>query len=335
MVYGGALVFDGHMDTPLRIVDEGLDLGERHPDGHADLPRMREGGLDAAFLAAWVDPAYGHRRALARAEELIAAIRGAAETHADQAGFATSAADVRQLAGLGRIALLAGVEGGHALEGRVENAARLYDLGARYLTLTWMNSNAFADAAGGEALHGGLSDLGRELVAEMNRLGLMIDLSHAAPSTFSEVLEATADPVVVSHSATEVLGPHFRNLSNDQLRGIADNGGLIGINFFARYLAPGSRTVPDWTVIVDHIERVVDIAGIDHAALGSDFDGVPQLPDGMTGVEDLPKIADALEGRGYKGDDLAKILGANWLRVLERVVDRTVTNRQPISPSAR
>ncbi len=310
------------MDTPLRLVDEGLDLGERHRDGHADLPRMLEGGLDAVFMAAWVDPAYLPDRALARAEELIRSIRGAAETHAEQAGFATSAAEVRRLAAQGRIALLAGVEGGHALENRVENAERLYDLGARYLTLTWMNSNSFADAAGGVALHGGLSNAGRELVAEMNRLGMLIDLSHAAKSTFRDVLEATAAPVVVSHSATEAHGPHFRNLSDDQLRGIAENGGLVGINFFARYLAPdlapGGGAMPDWTVIVDHIERVIEVAGVDHAALGSDFDGFPTLPDGMTGVQDLPMIAAEIERRGYRGDDLGKILGGNWLRVLER-----------------
>lgn len=309
------------MDTPLRIIDEGLDLGVRHPDGHADLPRMREGGLDAVFLAAWVDPAYAPDRAMARAEALVAAIRGAAEAHSDRAGFATSATDVRRLAADSRIAFLAGVENGDALEGQVGNAARLHALGARYLTLTWMNSNAFADAAGGEALHGGLSDAGRELVAEMNRLGMLIDLSHAAPSTFWMVLEATADPVVVSHSATEVRGGHFRNLSDDQLRGIAANGGLIGINFFARYLAPGSDTIPNWAVIVDHIERVIEVAGIDHAALGSDFDGFPTLPEGLRGVEDLPRIAAELERRGYAGGDLGKVLGGNWLRLLETVVD--------------
>lgn len=317
-MYKDHLVFDGHMDTPLRLVDQGMDLGVRQPDCHADLPRMREGGLDAVFMAAWVDPAYLPDRALARTEGLIGAIRGAAETHSEQAGFATSAAEVRRLAAQGRIALLAGVEGGHALEGRVENAARLHELGARYLTLTWMNSNAFADAAGGEALHGGLSDLGRELVAEMNRLGMLIDLSHAAKSTFRDVLEATAAPVVVSHSATEARGPHFRNLSDDQLRGIAENGGLVGINFFSRYLAPGDDANPDWTVIVDHIERVIEVAGVDQVALGSDFDGFPTLPNGMTGVQDLPMITAELERRCYRGGDLGKILGGNWLRVLER-----------------
>ena len=320
-MYAGHLVIDGHIDTALRLLDEDLDLGARQPDGHADLPRMREGGLDAVFLAAWVDPAYAPDRAMARAEALLAAIRAAAEGNADRAGFALSAADIRRLAADSRIAFLAGVENGEALEGRIENAARLHALGARYLTLTWMNSNAFADAAGGEDLHGGLSDLGRDLVVEMNRLGMLIDLSHAAPTTFWNVLEATAAPVVVSHSATEARGPHFRNLSDDQLRGIAGNGGLVGINFFARYLAPGAAVVPHWTAIVDHIERVIDAAGIDHAGLGSDFDGFPILPEGMSGVEDLPGIAAELERRGIRGEDLAKVLGGNWLRVLERSPD--------------
>lgn len=323
-VYRGAIVFDGHMDTALRIVDEGVDLGRRTPEGHADLPRMREGGLDAAFLAAWVDPAYAPDRARERCETLLSAIRDVAETHADRAGFAASAAEVREIVAAGRIALLAGIENGQALEGRLENVERFRELGVRYMTLTWMRPNELGDAGGGETVHGGLTDFGRAVVREMERLGMLVDLAHASPATFWDALDVAAGPVVVSHAATEVRGRHPRNLSDDQIRAVGETGGLVGIAFMPAYLSPEAASPPDFTAIVDHLERLVEVAGIDHAALGSDFDGVPGLPAGIDGVQDLPRIAAELERRGWAASDLARVLGENWLRVIE-AVDRVAT----------
>lgn len=316
-MYDGALVVDGHMDTPLRLLDRGVDFLARGIDGHVDLPRLRAGGVDAVFFAAFVDPVFAPDRARARAEALLAVIRQTADANPGTIGFATSAADVRRLAAEGRMALLAGIENGQALEGRVENAAHFHALGVRYLTLTWMHSNEWADAAGDAPVHGGLSPAGRELVTECNRLGMLIDLAHAAPTTVRDVLERTVAPVVVSHSATEARGAHPRNLSDEQLRAVAANGGLVGVNFFSRYLAPNDAANPPWTVIVDHIERIVQVAGVACAALGSDLDGVPQLPEGFRGAEDFPLVCGELERRGYTGDDLARILGGNWLRLLE------------------
>jgi len=315
-VYGGALLVDGHMDTPLRMVDEGVDVGARLGDGHADLERLRQGGVDAVFMAAWIDPAIpaGHR--MERAERLLHAIQGVAVAHPTRVVFATTAAAVRQAAASGRAALLAGVENAEALDGDPENAVRLHALGARYLTLTWMNSNVFADAAGGERLHGGLSDLGRRLVDRLNEVGILIDLSHASVETFGEVLDRSARPPIVSHSATEALGPHLRNLSDEQLRELAKRGGVMGVNFFPRYLAPRTGTC-DWTAIVDHLERAIQVAGPSHVALGSDLDGIPYLPGGFSGAEDFPLIAAELERRGLAGDDLMAVLGGNWLRALE------------------
>ncbi len=320
MTWDGALVVDGHMDTPLRLVDEGRDLGDRLP-GHADLPRMREGGLDAVFLAAWVDPALAPGRTLARAEALLGAIRSAGERHPDQAGLATTAADVRRLAAEGRVALLAGVENGQALEGRVESVARLHALGARYLTLTWMNSNELGDAAGGEPLHGGLTALGRDVVAEMGRVGMLVDLSHAARSTFDQALALARGPVVVSHAATEVRGAHPRNVSDEQIRAVAATGGLVGVAFMPRYLVPDDPGAADVGVIADHLERIAEVAGAAHAALGSDLDGVPSLPRGIAGVQDLPAVPGELARRGWSEADLAAVLGGNWLRVLESLDD--------------
>ena len=321
MSWKGALVIDGHMDTPLKLVDEGHDLADRLP-GHADLPRMREGGLDAVFLAAWIDPAFAPDRALARAERLLASIRDAAKRHPDLARFATTAAEVRDAAAAGKVALLAGVENGQALEGNPENVQRLHRLGARYLTLTWMNSNDLGDAGGGEELHGGLSALGREVVAEMGRVGMLVDLSHAAPSTFWDALAVAAGPVVVTHAGTEARGPHPRNVSDEQIRAVAATGGLVGIAFMPGYLVPNDPGAADIGVVADHIERIVDVAGIDCPALGSDFDGVPRPPRGLEGVQDLPAIPAELGRRGYSDQDVARILGGNWLRVLDSLGNR-------------
>ncbi len=304
------------MDTPLRIVDDGVDIGARLDEGHVDLVRLREGRVDAVFMAAWIDPTIPFGRRLPRAERLLAAIRGTAEAHPDRARYVTTANELRRAVAEGRTALLAGVENAQALDDDLGNVIRLHSLGARYLTLTWMNSNAFADAAGAERLHGGLSELGKHLVDELDRAGVLVDLAHASPETFWEVLDRSARPPVVSHSATEAGGPHPRNLSDDQLRGLAEKGGLAGINFFPPYLAPDARTC-DWTVVVDHIDRAVQVAGLPHIALGSDLDGIPSLPEGFRGAQDFPLIAAELERRGYEGNDLEAILGGNWLRALE------------------
>lgn len=310
------------MDTPLRLVDEGVDIGSRLADGHADLTRLEEGGVDAVFMAAWIDPAIPPGKRMARVERLLEAIRGVALAHPGRAAFVTDAAGVRWATGTGRIALLAGVENAEALDGEIGNAARLRALGVRYLTLTWMNSNVFADAAGGERRHGGLSALGRRLVAELDGLGILVDLSHASVETFGDVLQRAERAPIVSHSATEVFGAHPRNLSDLQVRALAERGGVMGVNFFPRYLAPGKEAC-DWTSIVDHLERAIQVAGPRHVALGSDLDGIPFLPDGFSGAQDFVRIANELERRGIVGDALSAVLGGNWLRMLEDL-DRTV-----------
>ncbi|MDX1661118.1 MAG: dipeptidase [Gemmatimonadota bacterium] len=313
----GSLVVDGHMDTPLKIVDDGVDVGERDDRVQADLPRMREGGVDAVFLAAWIDPVYAGDGAFERCADLLASIEETARRHPDRATAATTAEEVRAIAREGRIALLAGVENGQALEGRLENVERLRELGARYLTLTWMNTNDLGDAGGAEAVHGGLTAFGRRVIAEMERVGLIVDLAHAAPATFEDALEVATTSVVVSHACTEVRGAHPRNLTDDQIRAVAATGGVVAIAFMPHYLCPTAPEAADVAVIVDHLEHVAEVAGVDHVALGSDFDGMPALPDGIEGVEDLPRIAAELERRGWRPDELDRLLGGNWLRVLE------------------
>lgn len=314
-MYGSALVFDGHMDTPLRMVDDGVDLGVRREAGHTDLPRLAQGGVDAVFLAAWIDPAFADGRARARAETLIAAVRAAAGAYPERCAFATTADEVRAAAAGGRIALLAGIENGQALEGDPANVAHFRALGARYLTLTWMNSNELGDAAGAEPASGGLSPLGRDVVAEMERCGMLVDLAHAAPRTFWDAIDVAGRPVVVSHAATEARGPHPRNVTDDQIRAVAGTGGLVGVAFYPGYLDPASGRCGR-EAIVEHLLRIVDVAGADHAALGSDLDGIPRLPEDFRGAQDFALVAADLEARGVAGADLAKVLGGNWLRLL-------------------
>lgn len=325
-MYGESLVFDGHMDTPLRMVDDGVDLGVRRESGHVDLPRLAEGGVDAVFLAAWVDPTLADGRARARAEALIGAVRDAARANPERCSFATSAEDVRAAAASGRVALLTGIENGQALEGDPGAVARFAALGVRYLTLTWMNSNELGDAAGAEPAAGGLTNLGREVIAEMEREGMLVDLAHAAPTTFWDALEVARRPVVVSHAATEARGPHPRNLADDQIRAVAETGGIVGIAFYPAYLYPG-RERCGREAIVEHLMRILEVAGADHAALGSDLDGVPRLPDGFRGAQDFPLVAADLERRGLTGAELGKVLGGNWLRMLAAAADPVVAGR--------
>jgi membrane dipeptidase len=315
-MFGDAIVFDGHMDTPLRMVDDGVDLGARREAGHADLPRLAEGGVDAVFLAAWIDPALADGRARARAETLLGAVRATADAHPERCAFATTADRVRATAASGRIALLAGIENGQALEGDPGLVARFAALGARYITLTWMNSNELGDAAGGEPAAGGLTALGREVIAEMETCGMLVDLAHAAPATFWDAVEVAHHPVIVSHAGTEARGPHPRNLSDEQIRAVAATGGIVGIAFYPAYLdPPHGRCGRD--AIVEHLLRVLEVAGPETAALGSDLDGVPRLPDDFRGAQDFGLVAADLEARGVRGDELAKVLGGNWLRMLE------------------
>lgn len=310
------IVFDGHMDTPLRLVDDGVDFGARRTEGHADLPRLAAGGVDAVFLAAWVDPALADGRARARAETLIGAIRGAARAHPDRAAFATSSAEVRAAAASGRVALLAGIENGQALEGDPANVARFAGLGVRYLTLTWMNSNELGDAAGDEPAAGGLTALGREVVGELERHGVLVDLAHAAPTTFRDAVAAASRPVIVSHAATEARGPHPRNVTDDQIRMVAETDGIVGVAFYPAYLDPSNGRCRR-EAIAEHVMRIVEVAGPRHAALGSDLDGIPRLPEGFRGAEDYGAVVEDLRDRGLDGEELASVLGGNWLRVLD------------------
>ncbi len=310
---------------------------------HTDLARLATGGVDAQFFSIWPSAAYydpddpRSGRSFARANEMIDALLGQIERHPDRLEMARSSADIRRIAADGRIAALLGVEGGHAIEHDLANLRALYGRGVRYMTLTWSFSHSWADASGdpmqsAERLHGGLTEFGRSVVREMNALGMLVDISHVSDETFWDVLDAAKAPVIASHSSVRALAPHPRNLSDEMLAAVAANGGVVMINFSTMYLDP-RKTTPrayawDWlrhaggsatTVghVVDHIDHVVRVAGIDHVGIGSDFDGTPFLPGGLQHAGEFPNLTAELLVRGYAEGDVRKILGENLLRVLD------------------
>ena len=355
-----AIVVDGHNDLPWRIRDrwglelERVELDRRLEEGHTDLVRLREGGVDVQFWAAYVPVRYMEQGAYRMTLEQIDLIERLTERYPDVLEMAYSASDVRRIVDDGRIASMIGVEGGHAIENSLDRLRELYEAGARYMTFTHSATLDWVDAAGDEARHGGLTEFGREVVREMNRLGMMVDISHVTAEAMRDVLDASSAPVIFSHSSCRALADHPRNVPDDVLARLAENGGVVMVNFYSGFLLEeGACNIRDifrdeariraenpdpddlarakerWQAehptppgdvgtIVDHIDHVVRVAGIDHVGLGSDFDGVAMLPAGMEDVSKLPAITVELVRRGYSDDEAKKILGGNLLRVLRR-----------------
>ncbi len=360
-LHRAALVVDAHDDVLTAIVDYDYDLGmdgdepgdrnlflyhglpwlpfpPRGPDVRADmdLARIREGGLDVQFFPMWVRcdlyesgiPGQSEQRVL----DMVEALREQVRRHPADLQIATSAADVEGIVSEGKLAALLAVEGGHAIEGRLETLARFRALGVRYMTLTHTCSHGWADSSDGDPLHGGLSDFGREVVREMNRLGILVDVSHASDATFWDVIEVARAPVIASHSSARALAPHPRNLADDMIRAIGSSGGVVMVSFLPLHIDPEktpASLLSGWhwfthprggetplALVVDHIDQVVRVAGIEHVGLGSDFDNTPFAPEGLRDVGDYPNLTEELLRRGYSEADVRKILGGNALRVL-------------------
>jgi membrane dipeptidase len=372
-IHDSAIVIDTHADTPQRFIDEHFDIGSVTPvsQGNVDLQKARQGNLGAEFFSIWVDPQTSAGRYTQRALDLIDAVYQQAARHPDQMVMAFSAEDiVRARTGPHkRLAALMGVEGGHAIEGDIRVLRDFYRLGARYMTLTWSNTNELGDSSGDindpkVQHHNGLTSFGKQVVLEMNGLGMMVDISHVADKTFWDTMAVTKAPVIASHSSARALVNAPRDMTDDMLRAVAKNGGVVDVNFYSafddenfrnaeaaqhkeveaateqyiakqkaagkpvnymevdhiqrEYLAKIPR--PPLKSMIDQIDHIAKVAGIDHVGLGSDFDGVSgALPQGMDSVADLPKITQALLDRGYKPEDIKKILGGNLLRVFRQV----------------
>lgn len=335
-LYARSIVIDMHNDMPTKILDEGYDPDVRHTPatGHTDLPRLMESGVTAVFLVAWVDATFTRATpdgSFARALAAVDVVEGFIARHPERLIAATGGDDVRRAKASGRIAVFLGVEGGHAIEGSLDRLRAFSQRGVRYLTLTWNNGNGWAGSSIGieGTRMGGLTDFGRAVIAEMNRLGMLVDVSHASDATVADVLATSTAPIIASHSSARALSDHPRNLTDAQIRAIAAAGGVINVNFYARFIDPVFRAAMDagavlpvtpLSVLIDHIAHVATVAGIEHVGLGSDFDGMSALPEGVPDVTGLPRIADALLARGYAETDVSRVLGGNMLRLLDRVL---------------
>ncbi|CAN5600659.1 dipeptidase [soil metagenome] len=352
-IHYDTIVLDGHIDTPSLMLSRGYQLGTRHRSDHVDLPRMVEGGLDGGFFAIYVARSYGEGAAAEqRAIAMISELRRQVE-QLDGAQMAVTAEDVRQITRSGRRAILMGLEGGHALRGSTETLQRLAAEGIRYVTLTHNNTNSWADSSQDQPRWNGVNQLGENLIREMNRLGVLVDVSHVSDDTVRDAIRISSAPIIASHSTARALVNNVRNLPDDLIRGIASTGGVVMINFFdptvnsgltEEVMAAAYRRVERnhggdlrmiWSAvfaeqqargigrgsvsdIVDHIEHVIRVAGVEHVGLGSDFDGVGALPVGMEDTVRLPFITYELLRRGHSEVDVRRVLGGNTLRVLER-----------------
>jgi membrane dipeptidase len=352
-------VFDGHNDLPWEIRSKAassfarLDISQRQPSLHTDIPRLREGNVGAQFWSVYV-PADTARRgvALQQTLEQIELVRSMIERYPDVFELAYTAADVERIRRAGKIASLIGVEGGHAIEDSLENLRRLRRLGAAYMTLTHSGTLAWADSATDRPQHGGLTPFGEEVVKEMNRLGMLVDLSHVSPETMKDALHVSTAPVIFSHSSARAVADHPRNVPDDVLALVARNRGVVMVNFFSGFIVPSAarrssamstvqrqlrekypqdadfqRAFRRWQRenpldpgmlqhVVDHIDHLVRVAGIDHVGLGSDFDGVTSLPAQLSDVSTYPLISQELLNRGYTTAEIHQIMSGNILRVM-------------------
>jgi len=309
-----AVVVDLHSDTILEVAAGKRDVAVRGTTGHIDLPRLREGGVDAQVFALFIHPREAGR-GFRRATELLDAFDALVRAHRELAP-ATTVEAIERAAGAGGVAAVLSVENGSALDGDLANLDRLHARGVRILSLTWNRSNDLADGAL-EEVHGGLSPLGRQVLARMRELRMIVDVSHLSEKAFWNVLGATTGPLLATHSNAAGLTPHPRNLSDRQLRALAARGGVVGVNFYPAFT--GGETIGH---VLAHVDYLVTVAGADHVALGSDFDGFTATVTGLEDVSRLPALTAGLAARGYSPEDIRKILGGNALRVFRTVWGR-------------
>jgi membrane dipeptidase len=317
-------VLDLHADTAKLMDKLGYDLALRHDRpmptranvfGHVDLPRMRDGGLAGQFFSFWTAP-YPQRGCARSVADQLDAIDVAMAKHPTELAWTRTGAEVRAAKAAGQIAALGGIEGGQALEGQLEPIAAFSRRGVRYLGLLHFSANAIGRPAKGRGADGGigLTGFGRDVVRECERTGVIVDLAHINRRGFFDALALATQPPMVSHTGVLGVHQHWRNIDDEQLRAIADKGGCVGVIFARRYL--GSASID---AVVDHLLHILDVAGDDLPALGSDFDGFVVPPEGLEDVAALPNLTVALSRRGVAPRVLEKILGGNVLRVLDAV----------------
>lgn len=371
-VHQATYVFDGHNDLPWEIRSKGsrslekIDISQPQPQLHTDIKRLREGGVGAQFWSVYV-PASADRTGQAHQMTLeqIDIVHAMMQKYPETFELARTYADVVRIRQAGKIASMIGVEGGHSIENSLEKLRRLFDLGARYMTLTHNQSLDWAAACKDQTGTMGLSEFGKVVVLEMNRLGMLVDLSHVAPETMQATLDICQAPIIFSHSSSRTVADHVRNVPDRILRQLPGNGGIVMINFFSGFIVPQSAQITSrmlelervWeqqhpedseaiareraryraenplipgTVhdVVEHIDHAVKVAGIDHVGIGSDFDGVPMLPKGLEDVSCYPVITQLLLDRGYSPQGIDKIMSGNMLRVLRQAEQAAIKLQQ-------
>ena len=375
-VHRSALVIDTHADTPQRFVDEHFDFAGPLDGGNLNLESAQKGNLGAEFFSIWVEPALYKGQYARRTLELIDSVKQQVAKNPKQMMFVATPEGIEYAHRTHKFAVLMGIEGGHSIEGSIPLLRQYYALGVRYMTLTWANSNGWADSSGDiddkSVTHTkeGLTEFGKDVVYEMNRLGMMVDISHVSDRTFFRTLNISRAPVIASHSSARALCDAPRNMTDQMLIAVANyggpnsKGGVVQVNFYNGFLSQAWRDAqlkikpeadkavqemkdkakaegkevtyediakvqrpfadriprPPLSVLIDHIDHIAKVAGVDHVGLGTDFDGVAgQTPEGIDSAADLPKITEALMARGYSAEDCRKILGGNLLRVFREV----------------
>jgi len=314
-----SIVFDGHCDTLLRLLDDGPGLGVRSSEGHIDLVRLREGGVTAQVFAIFVEDQYLPAGAVRQTLRVLDVLYRELERNPGHLLLATTAADIERAKDEGEVAAVVGIEGAESLEGDLGVLRVLHRLGVRLVTVTWSRRNQAADGIYEERTGGGLARFGLQLVQECNRLGILLDVSHLSAAGVQDVLQASEHPVIASHSNAYALCPHRRNLSDEQLIAVAAGGGVVGVTFVPSFLAPEGEQA-SLEKLLDHVEHIVRVAGEDHVGLGSDFDGFgAPAPLGLEDVTRMPGITAGLLDRGYSEPQIEKVIGGNFMRVFRQV----------------
>ena len=371
-IHARSYVFDGHNDLPwemrtktTRLFDE-VDIAQRQPSLHTDIARLREGNVGAQFWSVYVPvETIAAGNAFQTTKEQIEIVHKMIERYPEIFALALHADDVERIRSEGKIASLIGMEGGHSIEGSIGKLRQLYAMGARYMTLTHSETLEWADSATDLPRNDGLSPFGEEIVREMNRLGMLVDISHVSPATMLDALRVSSAPVIFSHSSARAIADHPRNVPDEVLRELPKNGGVVMINFFSGFVVPQSakrlvelselrrelkskypgdkeaqeREIKQWQIknpypagnaeiIVDHIEHVIRVAGIDHVGLGSDYDGISKLPVGMEDVSKYPVITELMLRRGYDEEAIHKVLSGNAMRVLRQATQEARTTKR-------
>ena len=313
-----AFVIDLHNDVLEKVVGNGYQLGFRHDYNQSDLPRFFEGGVDAQMFAIWVDPGTYLNTAYQQALNFVNAFNTEVALNSDSLAQARNAEEIHRMNAEGKLAGVLAVEGGHAIENDLEKLKELYHKGMRCFTITWNNSTDWAASAQNpQSATKGLSDFGKQVIRTLDSLGVIIDVSHTGIKTIQDILSITKNPIIASHSGARALRDHYRNLYDNQIVAIANTGGVIGVVFYPSFLSPSRHA--DIETVKAHIDHIVHLVGIDHVALGSDFDGISSTPVGLEDVSQLPHLTMALLKHGYSNAEVKKILGENFLRVFREV----------------